>query len=248
MQPLNLDNVRNFVNEHIVDFHRRRIKSLDDLKLERLLRKNPYLFKAKNLVTAEQLIVDLLDAFLSSSEEKLFGDFLEQLAIFIAGQTCGGQKSAATGVDLEFVNNGVEYVVSIKSGTNWGNSSQQSKLEQDLRKAVATKKQGRPTANVQAVLGICYGGTKSSFVRGYRKLVGQSFWYLISENENLYTDIVEPIGYRATAQNESFAVEKTRLTERFVKEFTEDFCDPSGVIDWKKLVEWNSGNFDPDEW
>jgi len=41
MQPLKLDDVRNFVNENIVDFHRRRIKSLDDLKLERLLRKNP---------------------------------------------------------------------------------------------------------------------------------------------------------------------------------------------------------------
>jgi hypothetical protein len=124
MEKLNLDDVREYVNENVVDFHQRRIKSLEDLTLPKLLRKNPYLFKAKNIKTAGQLMEGLLDAFLSSSEEKLFGDFLEGLAVFIAGKTCGGHKSAATGVDLEFMNDGIHYVVSIKSGPNWGNSSQ----------------------------------------------------------------------------------------------------------------------------
>ena len=81
MKPLNLDQVRGYVNENIVDFHQRRIRSLEELKVERLLTKNPYLFKAKNIVTAGELISSLLDAFLSSSEEKLFGDFLEGLAV-----------------------------------------------------------------------------------------------------------------------------------------------------------------------
>jgi hypothetical protein len=75
MKPLLLDQLKEFVNENIVDFHSRRIKSLEELKLEKLLRKNPYLFKAKNLSTANDLITELLNAFLSSSEEKLFGDF-----------------------------------------------------------------------------------------------------------------------------------------------------------------------------
>lgn len=69
MNQLDLNQVRNYVNENIVDFHKRRLKSLEDLKLEKLLKKNPYLFKAKNLQTANSLITDLLDAFLSSSEE-----------------------------------------------------------------------------------------------------------------------------------------------------------------------------------
>ena len=248
MQTLNLDEVRNFVNEDIVDFHNRRIKSLYDLNLDKLLKKNPYLYRAKNIVTASQLVDDLLDAFLSSSEEKLFGDFLEKLAIFVASKTCNGQKSSATGVDLEFINNGVEYVVSIKSGSNWGNSSQHNKLEQDLRKAVATKKQGRPTANVQSVLGICYGKTKTSYVRGYRKVVGQSFWYLISENKNLYTDIIEPIGFRAKEHNEKFLLDKAGVSNKATGEFIRRFCDDTGAINWNRLVEWNSGNFNPTDW
>lgn len=248
MQTLNLDEVSNFVNLEIVDFHNRRINSLDGLRLDTLLRKNPYLFRAKNMTTAGQLIDGFLDAFLSSSEEKLFGDFLEKLAIFIAGKTCGGQKSAATGVDLEFTDDSVEYVVSIKSGTNWGNSSQQRKLAQDLQKAVSTKKQGRSKAHVEPVLGICYGKTRTSRRPGYLKVVGQSFWYLISENQNLYTDIIEPIGFRAKEHNDSFSAGKAKVSNRFTGEFISRFCDKTGTIDWNKLVKWNSGNFNPKDW
>jgi len=153
MNPLNLNEVREYVNENIVDFHQRRTSSLEGLTLKKLLNKNPYLLKAKNTETASELIVSLLDAFLSSSEEKLFGDFLEGLARFVAGKTTGGHKSAAPGVDLEFINDGVHYVVSIKSGPNWGNSSQQRRLEQDLRDAATRVKQANRAANVQPVLG-----------------------------------------------------------------------------------------------
>lgn len=169
MKSLDLDEVREYVNTHIVDFHARRIKSLEELSLIRLLTKNPYLFKAKNLATAGELISSLLEAFLSSSEEKLFGDFLEGLALFVAEKTCNGHKSTAPGVDLEFFNQGIHYVVSIKSGPNWGNSSQQRRLEQDLVAAVSRLKQLRRGANIQPVLGICYGKTRSSYLRGYLK-------------------------------------------------------------------------------
>ncbi len=165
MNPLNLDDVNWYVNEHIVDFHQRRIKSLEELKLNKLLKKNPYLFRAKNILSAGELIEGLLDAFLSSSEEKLFGDFLENLAVFVAGQTCNGRKSTAPGVDLEFEEADVYYVVSIKSGPNWGNSSQQSKLADDLQKAAIRLKQSHLGINVQPVLGICYGNSTLSILR-----------------------------------------------------------------------------------
>ncbi len=247
MKPLNLDEVREYVNENIVDFHTRRIKSLEELNLRKLLTKNPYLFKAKNVTTAGELIAGLLDAFLSSSEEKLFGDFLEGLAVFVAHKTCGGHKSAAPGVDLEFLNKGVHYVVSIKSGPNWGNSSQHDKLERDLKNAVVRVKQSKHGANVQPVLGICYGKTKTGYVRGYLKVVGQNFWYLISENRDLYTDIIEPIGHRAKEHNEAFLLEKSKVVNRFTKAFIDEFCDRSGAIDWVRLVEFNSGNYDLDK-
>lgn len=247
MKPLDLTEVRDFVNENIVDFHQRRIKTLEGLSLNRLLAKNPYLFKAKNILTAEKLISGLLDAFLSSSEEKFFGDFLEELAIFVAGKTCDGHKSTAPGVDLEFSHDNIYYVVSIKSSSNWGNSSQQRKLEEDLRDAATRLKQSRRGLNVQPVLGICYGKAKTGYLRGYLKIAGQNFWHLISENKDLYTDIIEPIGHRVEELNRAFAEELARITNRFTHQFIERFCDDTGAIDWVKLVEFNSGNYDPIE-
>jgi hypothetical protein len=245
MNPLDLSVIRNYVNENIVDFHQRKLKSLEELKLDKILTKNPYLFKAKNLNTPQELVEDLLTAFLSSSEEKLFGDFLEGLAVFVAEQTCGGHKSTAQGVDLEFFNNHTHYVVSIKSGPNWGNSSQQDKLEQDLKAAVARLKQSHRNLNVQPILGICYDKTKTSFIRGYMKIVGQNFWHLISENPNLYTDIVEPIGYRAKIHNENFLIEKDKIISRFTIEIGNKFFNPqTGEVDWIKLIQFNSGNYE----
>ncbi|MDY6847250.1 MAG: PmeII family type II restriction endonuclease [Chloroflexota bacterium] len=43
MNKLELSEVCEFVNENIVDFHERRISSLENLNLNTLLRKNPYL-------------------------------------------------------------------------------------------------------------------------------------------------------------------------------------------------------------
>lgn len=246
MNPLGLDDLCTYVNENIGEFHEHRLHSLRNLELNELLGKNPYLFRAKNITLVSDLIIGFLDTFLSLSEGKLFGDFLEGLAVYVAQRTCNGHKSTAPGVDLEFFNNDTHYVVSIKSGPQWGNSSQQDKLQQDLQNAVARVKQARRSPNVQAVLGICYGKTKTRYLRGYLKVVGQNFWYLISENEDLYTDIIEPIGYRAREHNDRFEEEKTHVVNLLSCQFVKHFCSPSGAIDWPKLVEFNSGNLDLD--
>ena len=91
-------------------------------------RKNPYLFKAKNINTAQDFVKTILDAFLSSQEEGIFGGFLEELAIFICSEVYGGQKSSAEGIDLEFEKDSIRYIVSIKSGPNWENSSQMHEI------------------------------------------------------------------------------------------------------------------------
>jgi len=248
MNKLNVDDLNDFVNDNIIHFHNRRIKSLEELSLNKLLKKNPYLLKAKNLNIASDLVSNLMEAFLSSSEEQIFGSFLEDLAVYISGITCNGHKSTAPGVDLEFVNNGIHFVVSIKSGTNWGNSSQLRRLEQDLQDATSRLKQSRAINNVQPVLGICYGKTRTVYRRGYLKIVGQNFWYLISENPNLYTEIIEPIGFRAKEHNDYYLNEKARVINRFSKELLDNFCDDSGAIDWQKLVEYNSSNLDLDKY
>lgn len=245
MKPLDFDAVRLYVNDNIDDFHRRKLASLERLTLPALLKKNPYLFRAKNISSAGDLIAGLLDAFLSSSEEKLFGDFLEGLAVFVAEQTCGGHKSAAQGVDLEFISRHTHYIVSIKSGPNWGNSSQHRRLAQDLRDGVTRVRQSRTALNIQPVLGICYGKTRTAFTAaGYLKVVGQNFWYLISENPDLYTEIIEPIGYQAKEHNERFDTGRAALENRLTGQFIREFCDVTGAIDWARLVQANSQNLD----
>ncbi len=91
MKKLNLKDVCKFVEENIGDFHKKRISSLDKLKLSNILkRKNPYLFKAKYILTAEEIIKGLVDAHISSNEETIFGDWLEGLAIYINKRVYGG--------------------------------------------------------------------------------------------------------------------------------------------------------------
>jgi len=88
--------IQDFANQEIVKFHEARLQSLDKMSLDKILRrKNPYLFRAKNLVTASELVSAILGAYLSSSEEECFGQFLESLAIYVSGLACGGRKSIA---------------------------------------------------------------------------------------------------------------------------------------------------------
>lgn len=139
---LDLARVDQFVSENIVKFHQDKLRIIRESSLKTILKqKNPYLFRAKNLTVAADLVKELLEATHSASEEKLFGNFLEDLAVFVAGMTCGGRKSSATGIDLEFERNDTHYVVSVKSGSSWGNSSQHRKQEQDFQKAVTVLRQ-----------------------------------------------------------------------------------------------------------
>ena len=238
-----LKEIQGFVNKNIDVFHGNKLRIIRGLDLKKVLRKkNPYLFKAKNLTLASDLTKDILDAYLSSSEEKIFGDFLEDLAIFVARTTHGGWKSSATGVDLEFAKSGVHYLVSVKSGPNWGNSSQQKKQETDFQTALKVLKQSKQSLNVQPVLGICYGRARDTYKRGYLKLEGQSFWNLIGGSRSLYKDIVEPLGYKAKQHNDNFKRERDKIYNKLGREFILEFCAKDGTIQWNKFVEFNSGN------
>lgn len=233
-----------YVNDNIDIFHNKRIEKLTTLKLESLLkRKNPYLFRAKNVLKADELVTSILDAHLSSSEEELFGGFLEALAIFVAKTIGDGQKSTAGGMDLEFNRDKTRYVVAIKSGPNWGNSQQYKALRSNFANAVKILKQSPHIKHVQPVLGICYGRVKTSDNGLYLKLVGQTFWHFVSDGDaNLYTDLIKPLGYEAKKHNENYIAERASAYTRFEREFMNNFCHESGAINWPKVVAFNSGN------
>ena len=121
MPAITVPGITSYIEQNIPDFHRRRLESLMALKLRKVLRrKNPYLFKAKFVTSAPEIVKVLLDAHLSSQEETIFGGFLEGLAVFICGHVFSGKKSSAEGIDLEFERDSIYYVVSIKSGPKLG--------------------------------------------------------------------------------------------------------------------------------
>ncbi len=239
-------NVEKFVGEKIVGFHQARLARIQNINLHDVLKKkNPYLFRAKNLLTSHELIASILEAFVSSSEEELFGEFLEEIAIYVSQQSYGGRKSSAAGIDLEFDRQGIRYIVAVKSGPAWGNSGQYKALERCFRDATKVLRQSQSSKHVQAILGICYGKQRTTDRGLYQKITGQNFWEFISGNENLYTDLIEPIGREAARHFEMYMEEKNKLYNRFTKEFLDEFCGASGVIDWEKLVAFNSGNKNP---
>ena len=93
MNLITQQEIAGYVEANIQAFHQKRLDSLEKLKLMDVVRrKNPYLFKAKNINTAPEFVKTILDAFLSSQEEGIFGGFLEELAIFICSKVYGGRK------------------------------------------------------------------------------------------------------------------------------------------------------------
>lgn len=240
MEKLNIKDVNNYVENNIGTFHNKRIEKLKGLKLKEILkRKNPYLFKAKNLNRAQDIIKVLLDAYLSSQEETIFGKFLEGLSIFICNKVYDGSKSSAEGIDLEFAKDEIRYLVSVKSGPNWGNSSQINKMKDNFRKAKKILGTNISNIKVVAINGCCYGRDKKPDKGEYLKICGQRFWEFISNNPTLYLEIIKPLGAKAKQKNEQFKKSYDQVINNFTLEFLNSFC-VDGIIDWNKLVKFNS--------
>ena len=203
------------------------------IKPHQLIVKNPYLFRARAPEDAKQLATRLIDAFLSSSEETRFGDILESTAIAICREAKGGWKSSADGIDLEYDEGGTRTIVQIKSGTNWGNSSQRKKLASDFLAAVRTLRQG---SGIQArcIEGICYGPSGLKDYGSHIRLVGDAFWQDISG----WADTGRAV-LRIVEQHAGNGLTKVVTTTR---EAVVDYLQRSGVtshgdIDWDRLYD-----------
>ena len=240
MDSIKIEEVGQYVEQNIGSFHKGRLDSLRRLKLNNILqRKNPYLFKARNILLAQDLVRTLLDAHLSSQEETIFGNFLEGLAIFVNQKVYNGWKSSTQGVDLEFNKDNIRYIVAIKSGPNWGNSSQIRKMRDDFLKAKQTIRTSNSKLHVTAVNGCCYGRNAKPDKGDYFKYCGQKFWEFISGNSDLYLKIIKPLGYSAREKNDEFREEYAQIVNKFTIEFSETFI-VNGEVNWDALVKFNS--------
>lgn len=230
----------------ITPFYQDRLKKLNALKLTDVLkRKNPYLFKAKNLELAGDLVKSIVDAYLSSQEEGIFGNLMEGFAIFVSSSLDGGFKSAYKSVDLEFERDGVYYIVGIKSGINWGNADQIRAMRDGFKMAKTALRAAGRTGEIVAVNGCIYGKDRNTLKtdndpdRTYYKYAGQDFWNFVSQDDQLYQEIIVPIDEEARVKDEVFKAAYASKVNEMTEEFMANFMTEH-KIDWLKLVDFVS--------
>jgi len=243
----------------LTPFYQKRLDRIESLTLDTVLRsKNPYLFRAKNLEVAGDLVKSIVDAYLSSQEETIFGNLLEGFAIYISSILYGGFKRepALKSVDLEFKRDGIYYLVGIKSGTVWGNADQIKAMKDNFKEAKRKLREDEGVSNEIIAINGCMYGTepnplKDTKGRGkkltaeepdkvYFKYAGQDFWQFISGDENLYQEIIIPIGNEAKGRGEEFKSIYTSKINEMTEGFIGRFLTPDHQIDWAKLIDFVS--------
>ncbi|MBW3635452.1 MAG: cytosolic protein [Armatimonadetes bacterium] len=238
-----------FLAEQVVTpFYLRRLQGLHEMRLQDVLkRKNPYLFKAKNLNTSGDLARSIVDAFLSSQEETLFGNLLEAFAIHVAQTLYDGRKSIRKSLDLEFKRDENYFIVSIKSGTAWGNADQIARMKDNFKAArIALRNEG-VSREIVAVNGCIYGKEPRPLKtdptdpdKTYFKHAGQDFWHFLSGDDNLFREIIQPIDEEAREKDAAFQRAYAAKINELTADFSLNFLQ-KGEIDWTKLVEFVSG-------
>lgn len=236
-----------FLAENVITpFYESRLKKLSNLRLNDVLkRKNPYLFKAKNIELAGELVKGIVDAHLSSQEETLFGELLENFAIHVSSKLYGGSKSKLPSVDLEFERDGIHYLVGIKSGVYWANADQKSAMKSNFKKAKQQLRAEGHTGEIRAVNGCIYGKVNKPLQQDvdedktYYKIAGQDFWAFISDDEQLYQEIIVPVDQEAREKGEAFKAAYSAKVNEMTVEFMTNFMTDN-QIDWVKLVDYVS--------
>ena len=136
------------------------IEKIDGLNIQKVMkRKNPYLYRAKAMQSATEIVDSVLTAFVSSSEETIFGNcFFEPIAIAASG----GNKALAEGIDIMIQNNETNTIsaIAVKSGPSVFNADSKKRQEQNFTAASKLAQQAK--ARYEAYIGYCYGKKKES--------------------------------------------------------------------------------------
>lgn len=223
------------------DFYSSLIAKINSLNIKKIMkRKNPYLFRAKAMNGAAQIVDAILAAFVSSSEETIFGNvFFEPLACAAAQ----GQKALAEGVDIMVERDNTIFAIAVKSGTSVFNADSRKKQEQNFMAAGKLAQQAKK--RFVAMIGYGYGKKKQSAYgkpKFYSELAGKEFWTELTGDEEFYIKLIRLMDRLPEQYVEAFDEAYQKVANRLVKEFTNEFCKDDGGIDWEKLVRFNSGN------
>lgn len=225
------------------NFYKSLIDKTNNLDIKKIMkRKNPYLYRAKAMQNASDIVSSVLDAFVTSSEETIFGNcFFEPLALAASG----GSKALAEGVDImiEKKEENTIYAVAVKSGTSVFNADSKKRQEQNFAAAAKLAKQAK--ARYEAIIGYGYGKKKitgKGVPKMYQELAGQEFWAELTGEENFYLKIIQFMGELPEQYLDDYQRSYNNAMNRLLKQFTTEFCKDTGEIDWDKLVQFNSGS------
>lgn len=238
MTTLNSEKLEALIKQCLNDFHERRIKTLQTLNLRKVLRrKNPYLFKALGTEQAAEIVKRILEAYISSSDETIFGNvYFEKIANNLPSITVSSGK----GIDLILEENRVVHAYALKSGPNPFNSSAKERQNTEFlelkSRLMKLEKQFDP------VLAYAYGrrNKPSSGKHIYRESSGQEFWKEITGDEKFYLKLVTLMKDEPLKRIDQYQHDWDATMNRFTKEFMEDFCLPDGHVDWEKLTQFVS--------
>ncbi len=226
------------LNLHVSTFADRLKSKLENLNPSQLIsRKNPYLFCLRAANNTEQFSSSILDAFLSSSEETMFGALAELCAVEICKHAKNGMKSATEGIDIEYTGAGVRTIVQVKSGKNWGNSSQHSKMKDYFSKARQILQQGT-NMQVKCIEGICYGKAEIKDKGNYHLYAGSDFWTEISDWDSAHLALLDI--FHNHAQNGLQDI-KSFAKQAIVKTLIDKEISIDGHICWPNLVQFVDG-------
>jgi hypothetical protein len=62
----------------------------------------------------------------------------------------------------------------------------------------------------------------------------------LSIRKELYIEIIEPLGHKAKEKNDDFIQSYSQIINKFTLAFASEYCLKNGLIDWNKLVQYNS--------
>jgi hypothetical protein len=220
-------------------FYTSRLKGLEKLSLLRVLsKKNPYLYRALGVEKASEIVEQIMAAYISSSDETIFGNcFFEPIAKLASG----GKVGDGEGIDFTVETKERFLAVAVKSGPAWGNADQHKRQSTNfdaLRKRLfKIQKQFDP------LCGQAYGKQSSEPTENsrFRRRSGQAFWEEITGDPDFYLKLIRLMKNVPAANRAKYRAIWDHSVNRFTAEFITDFCDSAGAIDWEKLVAYSSG-------
>lgn len=241
-------NIEKFVSDHANEFCQHRTQELQKLTLSQIALENPYLLKlhGRCFFDASCLVGFWLHTTLLSNDNIHFDRFLENTTISLLTKLFQWKKSSRVESIVYLETSESLYIVYIKPRI----SSNAILFIKDSIKALRVEAQqliNPKNKSVKPIIGVCWGPNKRIDIGNALIVSGQSFWSLIDNRKKLFNEVLTIFSRTTQKHSATYNGQKAAILNNLTKEFIERFCDAEGAIDWSRLVEFNSGNYDLDK-